>query len=171
MSSSTDDFHAGSLYRTIKFIMNNPTISSALLSIGNEKPEENTVEYEKKMSNIIRDYVLRERTTELKFKKQTNKYPGFRASGGGFGPGAASTSSGFNSTGEKRPCSHTKDISFCHPVKRPRTNDISEEKSPMVYIRREMAQQKKVDREIAKLEANKEEVSKALDRLKKSENN
>ena len=48
---------------------------------GNEKLEENTVEYDKKMSNIIRDYVLKERATELKFKtelkKQTIKNSGF----------------------------------------------------------------------------------------------
>ena len=66
---------------------------------------------------------------------------------------------------------HTKDISFCHTNKRPRLNDNAEDKSPFFHIRREKAQQKKVDREIAKLEANKQEVSKALDRLKNTSKN
>lgn len=87
---------------------------------------------------------------------------------GGFG-GPAPKAMCFGSAGGKRSCSHTKNISFCHPVKRPRTNDNLKEGTIIHGKRQDMREkvlQKKCEREIAKLEANKEEVSKALDRLK-----
>tara|TARA_B100001248_G_C27225349_1_gene382253 strand:+ start:193 stop:714 length:522 start_codon:yes stop_codon:yes gene_type:complete len=172
--SNTDDYNAGNIYRTIKFIMSNP-----IPFLGNKKIEENTLEYDKEMSSIIRQYVLKERANEIKYKRQqlaSEAGPAFIPQEKNLKPKCSHFDKPFSSFGSasgKRSCSHThtKDISFCHTTKRPRINDNLEDKSPFVHIRREMAQQKKVDREIAKLEANKEEVSKALDRLKNTSKN